>query len=694
MEDSNIKEESPNKNEITPGEITEINIDGKTFEIKVKEIELILENTVLKFFNKNDYSKLSNNKDLLNYFYKNEKECFLKIENLSKESSFPEYKTKFYKTIINELILEIFKQCPEKIVKEIFDILNGIRGNINKKEINLERFNKLLEEGFGTKEIPKFLIKNDLKYIEFKKEVEEKERNRPEFKKIIEYYAKLKDGKMIPFECFKDKNILFNIFILSNANDIGSDKLIEDLLFENYAEIRSWFNLNQDLKEYQKIFTDFIDTTELEQKCFLESFLSQLNIEINKQNNNEEDLLLILISSYFYCIEHKMKDLKKNNGINDINSKITTFLKNLIKIFTTNIKPCKYNLKSLIKLLFEYAISHIEDDKCHNKINEDNKDGDTLNNNRINIFLEEENIDYDFELIEEIISHSNNNNLKDRFKQIKSKFKIDSFMFSKSLIGNLFQKMSDILTNKLYYYTNFIRLSPFQKFKTSNIVTILISGFGSENDVHSLTWKLYIENDPINSTYYFYHWPGDSFTKIFMKSLPMNFGQLILDSNLPGVFDNSKQKAENSGKLLSIILASRKFFGDLKINLVGFSLGCHVIKHCLKEMRDFENSENIINDVLFMGGATTFKKQSGWYNIFNKIVKGRIINCYSKKDNILGKLYSKCTGKDPIGQNKLDIKNGKEGKNIIENYDFTDLEMGHLDYRKHFNLILKRINES
>ena len=47
---------------------------------------------------------------------------------------------------------------------------------------------------------------------------------------------------------------------------------------------------------------------------------------------------------------------------------------------------------------------------------------------------------------------------------------------------------------------------------------------------------------------------------------------------------NEKQKAEYSGKLLSIILLSKKFFGDLKINLVGFSLGCHVIKYCLKEI--------------------------------------------------------------------------------------------------------------
>ena len=695
------KEQSSNINQATPEEeITEITIDGKTFEIKIKEIEYILENTVLKYFNKDQFSTLNNKKDLLSYFYKNEKECFLIIENLSKENSFPEYKTKLYKSIINELIMETFKQSPEKIVKDIFDSLKKIRNNINKKEINLEKFNKTLEEYFETKEIPKFLILNDLNYIEFKQKMEEKEKNRPEVKKIIEYYKKLKDGKIIPFEYFNSKKILFNIFILSNAKEIGTDKLIEDLLFNNYIEIRSWFNLNPDLQEYQNIFTNFIDISELEQKSVLESFLLQLNSELNKQNNKNEDLLLILIASFFYCIEHKMKDIKKNeNEINDINSKIINFLKNTIETLSKYIKPCKYNLKSLINILFQYALSYIEMnkkiEKGENKIieNDENNDIALLNDNRINIFVEEENIDYDFELIEEIISHSNNN-LKERFQQIKTKFKFESFAISKSLLGNIFQKVSDIFISKIYYHTNFIRLTPFQKYNTSNIVTILISGFGSENDAHCVSWKVYIENDPINSSYYFYQWPGDSFTKIIMKSLPMNFGQFVFDSNLPGVFDDSKTKAENSGKLLSIILLTKKFFKDKKINLVGFSLGSHVIKYCLKEMRDSEDSKNIINDVIFMGGATTFKKTNQWYNIFKKMVGGRVINCYSKKDDILSKLYCKCVGKDPIGRKELEIKEGKTGSNIIENYDFSDLELGHLDYRKHFHIILKRINQN
>ena len=57
MEDDSLNEK------ITPeDEITEINIDGKIIEIKIKEIELILENTVLKYFDKKEYSILNKKK--------------------------------------------------------------------------------------------------------------------------------------------------------------------------------------------------------------------------------------------------------------------------------------------------------------------------------------------------------------------------------------------------------------------------------------------------------------------------------------------------------------------------------------------------------------------------------------------------------------------------------------------------------
>ena len=663
----------------TPEGITEITIDGIKLEIDIKEIYSMLENTIQKNFNQNDYSNLTSIKNLLSDFFTNEKECLLKIE------SYEKIKKKLYKSIIYESIMEIFKQCSEKLVTTIFGELENIRKIINKKGINLDEFYKILEQKLLTKDIPKFLVRNDIKFIKFKESLRKKEKTM--VKNIIEYYKKLLDGNSIPFDLFRDKKILFNIFVLSNAKDIGSNKIIEELFFINFDEIRTWFGLSKDLENYQNILTDFIDISEVEQQSLLESFLSQLNLELNKLNNKDDKLFLILISSFFYCIMHRMNDLQKNNNkINDANSKITIFLKNIFESFNKYIKFENYNFKSIINSLFEYAYSNNQNE---NRIN-DNNSSSNNNNNSINIFLQEENIDFDFFLMEEIINHSNDNNLKERFQQIKSKFKVDSIETSKSLFGSMFQKVTNLLTSNNYYYTNYISLSAFQKYKTSNVITILVSGFGSENDRFYVSWEKYIENDPTNSTYYFFQWPSDSLIKIIAKSVPISIGQL---SNLPKIFTESKIKAAYSGKLLSIILLSRKFFGNQRINLVGFSLGCHVIKHCIKELSNSNDGKNIINNVIFLGGATSFKNKLKWYNNLNKIVKGRIINCHSNEDEILKKLFKGFTGKNPIGKDKIDINDGKGGKNIIENYDFTDIKLGHLEYRKYLNLILKRIYE-
>ena len=95
--------------------------------------------------------------------------------------------------------------------------------------------------------------------------------------------------------------------------------------------------------------------------------------------------------------------------------------------------------------------------------------------------------------------------------------------------------------------------------------------------------------------------------------------------------------------------------------------------------------------MILLGGATTFNNKLKWYKRFTDIVGGRIINCYSNEDQILKKLYVTGIGKEPIGKNIVDINDGIGGKNIIENFDFSDLLLGHLNYRENFDLILKRI---
>ena len=93
---------------------------------------------------------------------------------------------------------------------------------------------------------------------------------------------------------------------------------------------------------------------------------------------------------------------------------------------------------------------------------------------------------------------------------------------------------------------------------------------------------------------------------------------------------------------------------------------------------------------MFIAGATHIKKDNeNWENIFNEVVTGRIINCYSEYDYILKYLYQPCVDKTPIGGSELIIGNNCER---IENYNMTSLKIGHLDYRNHFDKILPMVN--
>ena len=102
----------------------------------------------------------------------------------------------------------------------------------------------------------------------------------------------------------------------------------------------------------------------------------------------------------------------------------------------------------------------------------------------------------------------------------------------------------------------------------------------------------------------------------------------------------------------------------------------------------------MVNNILLMGEAAVIEESERdvWRNIFRDYVAGRIINCFSEYDDVLSYLFLTFMKKIPIGIKKLDIKDENKEYSYIENYDFSDIKLGHLEYRKKFGIILKRIN--
>ena len=186
--------------------------------------------------------------------------------------------------------------------------------------------------------------------------------------------------------------------------------------------------------------------------------------------------------------------------------------------------------------------------------------------------------------------------------------------------------------------------------------------------------------------FYFFNWPSSSTSK-------------LLDNifRAKSQFVKATLRASICGKILAYIIYSNTIFKNFQINLVGFSLGNHVIKHCIKELYNLNHNLGNINNpilltknenmyqinlknVIFIAGATRLKRKYNWKNYIHETIIDKCNNCYTDNDWVLKILYKLAMWKTPIGLEKLNID--YEMKNLVENYDFEKYGFGHRGYKK------------
>ena len=92
--------------------------------------------------------------------------------------------------------------------------------------------------------------------------------------------------------------------------------------------------------------------------------------------------------------------------------------------------------------------------------------------------------------------------------------------------------------------------------------------------------------------------------------------------------------------------------------------------------------------ILIAGATSVIGKEEKFKDIFNKMINGKLINCYSKDDKVLNLLYTGCMKKKPIGNSELILK----GCNNLINIDFTPLHLGHTDYRAKMDLVMNKVD--
>ena len=605
----------------------------------------------------------------MNFFYLKEKECIQYInDNFDKKD--------FLKAIAINDIQNIFYKNPQihNVSKKVIQKLKEISSQNNQ---SLEEFSAKISINFPGIEIPNFLMQYYMKNLECllfldqrNKETEtiiSQVKNRyvlDDSKKLILFLDNIRQNNNLIFEGINCKCELLEFFIAINY-DVFTRRYYNGEFFEllqiNENIIKKFFSQNYD---YKKVYKDFKSMNEDNRIKKIQVFFEVVKIDIN----NKKDILFTLIASFYYLLFYLFKSSKFSNDESNLgNPFINLILKNFVIFLdqkNNNEILVEKNFYELLKDLYISDISYLI---------------------KIKNFYPSQNKEYSFYEIDNILQ--NNDRVKEFYLTLKNKF-TESGYFSKYTIGP---------GRNFTTFEQFIEIFPFEGNVFSNNIVIIIDGFLNENSNPMVKWKDFIDYFKKEAMFYYYRWPSDSWYNVLNKWIP-------IFCSLGGQFRSANVRAKIAGKILAYIIYSNTIFKNFQINLVAFSLGNHVIKHCIKELYKLNyNMKNIdktiilskpennypiyIKNVIFCAAATYFKNINSWIRYKQEIIVDKFKNCYSDEDWILGLPYLLSMFTFPIGKYKLNIN--YKGKNLVENYDFSKYNFGHLSYN--MSILAKKI---
>ena len=643
-------------------------LSKQEYQKLIKDIKLI-KNKIKLIFCSENLSKLIDQKELLNFFYLKEKECIQYInDNFDKKD--------FIKAIAINDIQNIFYKNPQihNVSKKVIQKLKDISSQNNQ---SLEEFSAKISINFPGIEIPNFLMQYYMKNLECllfldqrNKETEtiiSQVQNRyviDDSKKLILFLDNIRQNNNLMFEGINCKFELLVFLIIINY-DVFTRRYYNGEFFEllqiNENIIKKYFSQNFD---YKKVYKDIKSMREIKRNEEIETLFSAIKSDIN----NKKDILFTLIASFYYLLFYLFKSSKFSNDLSNLgNPFINLILKNFVIFFdqkNNNEILVEKNFYELLKDLYISDISYLI---------------------KIKNFYPSQNKEYSFYEIDNILQ--NNDRVKEFYLILKNKF-TESGYFSKYTIGP---------GRNFTTFEQFIEIFPFEGNVFSNNIVIIIDGFLNEDSNPIVKWKDFIDYFKKEAMFYYYRWPSDSWDNFIDKWIP-------IFRSLGGQFRSANVRAKIAGKILAYIIYSNTIFKNFQINLVAFSLGNHVIKHCIKELYKLNyNMKNIdktiilskpennypiyIKSVIFCAAATYFKNINSWIRYKQEIIVDKFKNCYSDEDWVLGLPYLLSMFTFPIGKDKLNIN--YKGKNLVENYDFSKYNFGHMSYN--MSILAKKI---
>jgi hypothetical protein len=601
-----------------------------------------------ELFQEKKLKKLKKEDEILNFFANNEKKVSEYIDKKLKNKE-------IYKTFMFNYIEDKFKNNDS--IKDKTHIIYLKLAEIPMEQIQTENeFHLKLKQIFPKIKIPYFLINNNLKTIK-KKELFNKANNETNdiikknrsreldkgAKRLINIYEKIKNKEIEPFSGINNRKELLYLFININNkifHKIYCEKQFFYFLEDNESLLQRYFGNNI---KYFDIYENFRIINIENDNINKEKLLQIIKNEIS----NNIDKLLNIIASFYYILFYEFKDKHKINKISNIgNAYMNVILKKFVIILDQNINSGENLNKKLFLLLTELYKFDI--------------------NRLINIkFYNSENKKYVFNDIDSLLL--SDESIRENYENLKIIF-TQKEVDNNTIIGmNLGKDLSVFEKN--------IKLTPVDANVYSNTITILIDGFTTQGKNPLEQWKGLVDFFDNESMFYFYNWPSDSVENI------LNKGVFKAINNASIHFASAKNRAKVCGKLLAYILYSSKFFPNFQINLIGFSLGNHVLKNCIKELGKINNNKNFvkIKNVILIAAATRISNKNIWKKYIEEIIIDRFINCYSKEDDVLKWLFGLCMLKQAVGNDILEIKNDNN-VNLVSNYDFTLNKFGHLSY--------------
>ena len=491
------------------------------------------------------------------------------------------------------------------------------------------------------------------------------------FEYLKKQFQDIADGKIEIFDksffTQEEKLLFFKVLVLSNWKYINNSENNKKIFYNNLKNYITLIGLkeifNDVVGEFQKII-EIKDETQI--KTDLENIKEEI---LNKFETEEKYLFFIMSFSIMLngLAQVLMKNKEKENENKIIpklkcSAKERQFLIHLL--FTFNGIQINYYLesniyqgllKSYTKVLYTLNFERKEVIRFQKLINlltnlANNKPDDniTLNDLEINVL----------------------SNLLGLFIKQKSEiFETSDYKFPINIPINiqnsltLLQRNAKSIHSFIKYDIKQLTLIPLSHRKTSSQICILIDGkYSNRYNLPTLHSYLY-QNINSNCDFYTYKW-----------QTPTNNAELYYN----------KKVAKFYGKLLAYIITSRTIFKFQCINLIGYSLGCHVIKHCLIELNKISSkidTDDILNDVIFIGGATNLNMVK-FPNILNNI-GGRVINVFSERDVLLKEYNEECMGLRMLVNNTP----YKTSHSII-NINLSHKEITQFDYLNHIPRII------